>query len=207
MPPALHHSPSSFREGVTDMNDSKFNVLLYFEDSQQAFYAAVHTATLLRNMPNMHLTVVQAREGCEDSKITEYSWIDTKDLVNWAMARSNVKGTEYHWPIRSTSDWMKRVFYGSNPSVQDKYNEILSKANEVFSERAEDVSHVVIYCNSGISDTIEALYDYAAKNSYNLIIMGTRGFSTLKVLLFGCLVNNSPIPMMLVKKLPQGFIK
>jgi len=187
------------------MNDSKFNVLLYFDDSQQAFYAAVHTAILLKNMPNMHLTVLQAREGCEDSKITEYSWIDTKDLVNWAMARSNVKGTEYHWPIRSTTDWMKRVFDGSN--TLDKYHEILTEANEVFTERAEDVSHVVIYCNPGISETIEALYDYASKNSYNLIIMGTRGLMTLKVLLFGCLVNNSPIPMLLVKKLPKGLIK
>ncbi|MCO1602919.1 universal stress protein [Desulfosporosinus nitroreducens] len=189
------------------MNDSKFNVLLYFDDSQQAFYAAVHTATLLRNMPNMHLTVVQARDGCEDSKITEYSWIDTKDLVNWAMTRSNVKGTEYRWPISATSDWINRVFEGADSTVQNRYNEILSKTNEVFFERAEDVSHVVIYCNPGISDTIEALYDYAAKNSYNLIIMGTRGLTTLKVLLFGCLVNNSSIPMMLIKKLPQGFMK
>lgn len=189
------------------MNDSKFKVLLYFDDSQQAFYAAVHTATLLRNMPNMHLTVVQAQEGCEDSKITEYSWIDTKDLVNWALARSNAKGTEYYWPIRANSNWMKRVIKSSNSSIKDKYHEILSKTNEVFSERAEDVSHVMIYCNSGISDKIEALNEYAAKNSYNLIIMGTRGLNTLKALLFGCLVNNSPIPMMVVKKLPQGFIK
>jgi len=189
------------------MNDSKFNVLLYFDDSQQAFYAAVHTATLLKNMPNMHLTVVQVQEGCEDSKITEYSWIDTKDLVNWALAKSNEKGTEYRWPISATSDCMKRVLDGSNFSVKNKYNEILSETNEVFSERAEDVSHVMIYCHPGISDTVEALYDYAAKNAYNLIIMGTRGLTTLKVLLFGCLLNNSPIPMMLVKKLPLGFIK
>jgi len=185
------------------MKDSEFNVLLYFDDSQQAFYAAVHTATLLKNMPNMHLTVVQAREGCDDSKITEYSWIDTKDLVNWALARSNVKGTQDRWTISATSNWMKRVFDGSNSSEQNKYNEILSKTNKVFLERSEDVSHDVIYCNPSISDTIEALYDYAAKNFYNLIIIGTRGFTTLKVLLFGCLVNNSPIPMLLVKKLPQ----
>lgn len=188
------------------MNNSKFNVLLYFDDSQQAFNAAVHTATLLKHMPNMHLTVVQAQEGCEDSKITEYSWLDTKDLVNWALARSNAKG-EYNWPISSNSDWLKRVSDGSNLFVKNKYHEILSETNEVFSERAADVSHVVIYCNPGISDTVEALYDYAAKNGYNLIIMGTRGFTTLKVLLFGCLVNSSPIPMTLVKKLPQGFIK
>lgn len=187
------------------MNDSKFNVLLYFDDSQQAFYATVHTAALLKNMPNMHLTVVQAQEGCEDSKITEYSWIDTKDLVNWALTKSKVKEIEYHWPIKSTSAWINRVFDGTNLSVQNKYNEILTKTNEVFAERAEDVSHVLIYCNSGISDTVDALYNYAAKNSYNLIIIGTKGLTTLKVLLFGYLVNSSPIPMMVIKKLPPRF--
>jgi len=55
----------------------------------------------------MHLTVVQAQEGIEDSKVTEYSWIDTKDLVHWALARSKAKGTEYYWPIRLNSDWIK----------------------------------------------------------------------------------------------------
>ncbi|MBC2725836.1 universal stress protein [Desulfosporosinus sp.] len=179
------------------MNDSKYKVLLYFDDSMQAFYAAVQTATLLKNMPDMHLTVVQAQEGIEDFKVTEYSWIDTKDLVNWALVRSKAKGAEYYWPIRSNSDWMK----------QEKYIKILSEVNELFTERAENVSHVVIYCDSSVSNTLEALYDYAARNSYNLIVIGTRGLTTLKVLILGCLVNKSPIPMMLVKKLPQSFIK
>ncbi len=183
------------------MSDAKFNVLLYFDDSQQAFYAAVHTARLFKNMPNMHLTVVQVRQGCEDSKLTEYSWIDTKDLVNWALEKSNQKE---RWPISANSDWMKRA--ESNVSVKHKYSDILNETNELFLDRAKDVSHVVIYCNPGITDTVEALHDYAAKNAYNLIVMGTRGLATLKVLLFGCLVNNSPIPMMLIKKLPQSFI-
>ena len=87
------------------------------------------------------------------------------------------------------------------------YHEILSETNEVFSQRSEDISHVMIYCNLGISDTAEALYDYAEKNAYNMIIMGTRGLTTLKILLFGYLVKSSPIPMMLIKKLPQGLIK
>jgi len=79
------------------MND-KYNVLLYFYDSQQAFNAAVYTATLLKNMPNMHLTVIHTQEGYEDSEITEYSWLDTKDLVNWALVKSNQEGTERRWP-------------------------------------------------------------------------------------------------------------
>lgn len=205
MPPVSHRSVSVFGKGVYDMNETKFNVLLYFDDSQQAFYAAVHTAKLLKNMPNMHVTVVQVRKGCEDSKLTEYSWIDTKDLVNWALEKSN-ENVNGHWPISATSEWMERVSDGSNVSVKHKYCEILTKTNELFLDRAEDVSHVVIYCNPGITDTVEALHDYAVKNAYNLIVMGTRGLATLKVLLFGCLVNNSPIPMMLIKKLPQSFI-
>lgn len=52
------------------MITSKFNVLLYFDDSQQAFYAAVYTSILLQNMPNMHLTVVQAQECSVDAEIT-----------------------------------------------------------------------------------------------------------------------------------------
>lgn len=187
------------------MDDSKFNVILYFDDSQQAFNAAVHTATLLKHMPNMHLTVVQVRQEREECKVTESSWIDTKDLVNWALAKGNEKGPEYGWPISATSDWMKCVLDRSNCSDQNKYNVILSEANKVFTERSEDVSHAVIYCKPGISDTVEALYDYAAKNANNLIIMGTRGLTTLKVLLFGCLINSSPIPMMLIKKLPHSI--
>lgn len=185
------------------MITSKFNVLLYFDDSQQAFYAAVYTSILLQNMPNMHLTVVQAQECYVDAEITEYSWIDTKDIVNWAIARSNELGTEHRWPIRLTSNCMKQLFAGSDSSILNKYCAILSQINEVFSDRAEDVSHVVIYCNLSVSGTIEALFDYAAKNSSNLIVMGTQGLTTLKVLLFGCLLNNSPIPMMLIKRLPQ----
>jgi len=97
MPPAYHLRPQLFRKGVFDMND-KYNVLLYFYDSQQAFNAAVYTATLLKNMPNMHLTVIHTQEGYEDSEITEYSWLDTKDLVNWALVKSNQEGTERRWP-------------------------------------------------------------------------------------------------------------
>ncbi|HZK84727.1 MAG TPA: universal stress protein [Desulfosporosinus sp.] len=188
------------------MSNPKFNVLLYFDDSQQAFYAAVHTATLLKNMPNMHLTVVEVQEGCQDSEISEYTWTDTKELVNWAMVKSNAPGIGVGWPISASTDWMKRVLDESHFSVKNNYNEIISETNEVFSERVEDISHVVIYCKPGISDTVEALYDYAAKNAYNLIIMGTRGLTTLKVLLFGCLINSSPIPLMLIKKLPHRRI-
>ncbi|TGE31632.1 universal stress protein [Desulfosporosinus sp. Sb-LF] len=169
------------------MNEFKFNVLLYSDGSQQAFSAAVYAANLLENMPNMHLTVAQIHED----SVAEYAWIDT-------------------WPISPTSEWFKRAIDESDTSTQIQYNEILSKTTEVFSERALDISHHVIHSNSSIADTVDALLNYATKNPFKLIIMGTRGLTTLKGLIFGCLahnvLNNSPIPVLLVKKLPQDFI-
>jgi len=172
------------------MGDSKFNVLLYSDGSQQAFSAAVYSANLLNNMQNMHLTIVQVQENDEGSTGTEYSWIDT-------------------WPVSPTSEWMKRVIE-SDSNVKNLYNDILTKTNDIFTERARNVSHHVIYCNPSIADTVDALLEYAEKEQFKLIIMGTRGLTTLKGLIFGCLAHNllnrSPIPVLLIKKLPQDFI-
>ncbi|SPF56959.1 Universal stress family protein (fragment) [Candidatus Desulfosporosinus infrequens] len=61
-----------------------------------------------------------------------------------------------------------------------------------------------------ISDTVDMILDYANKNAFNLIVMGTRGLSSLKGLIFGSLahtvLNRSIIPVLLIKKLPQNFI-
>lgn len=173
------------------MMDSKFNVLLYSDGSHQAFSAAVYTANLLRNMPNMHLTVVQVQESDEGSNGTEYNWIDT-------------------WPVSPTSEWMKRVLDGSDAGTRNQYHEILVKTNEIFIKRKTDITHHVIYANPSISDTVDALLEFVTKRSFKLIIMGTRGLTTLKGLVFGCLAHNvlnrSPIPVLLVKKLPQRYI-
>jgi len=172
------------------MSDSRFNVLLYSDGSQQAFSAAVYSANLLKNMPNMHLTIVQVQEDEEGSTGTEYSWIDT-------------------WPVSPTSEWMKRVIE-TDSNVRNLYNDILTKTNDIFTERPQNVSHHVLYSNPSIADTVDALLDYAEKKHFKLIIMGTRGLTTLKGLIFGCLAHNvlnrSPIPVLLIKKLPQDFI-
>ncbi len=174
------------------MTDRKFKVLLYSDGSQQAFSAAVYTANLLESMPNMHLTVVQVKEEEEDGVVgTEYNWIET-------------------WPASPTSEWLKRIIDGTNLSAKDIYAEILTKTDNIFIDKAKDVRHHVIYSNPSISDTVESLINYATENSIRLIIMGTRGLTTLKGLIFGCLahnvLNSSPIPVLLVKKLPQDFI-
>ena len=97
------------------MNESKFNVLLYSDESQPAFFAVVYSAILLMNMPNMHLTVVQLKKSNDGSLGTENDWINS-------------------WPISPTSDWMKDVMGGSDSAAKTRYNEILTKTNEIFSK-------------------------------------------------------------------------
>ena len=176
------------------MNDFKFKVLLYSDGSHQAFSAAVYTATLLKNMPNMHLTIVQVHERDDVSMGAEYSWINT-------------------WPVSPTSEWMKHVLDESDTKTTSEYHKILSKTNEIFLKNALNVNHQELYSNSSlseISDTVDVILDYATQNSFELIVMGTRGLSSLKGLIFGSLahtvLNRSVIPVLLIKKLPQDFI-
>ncbi|HEY8908827.1 MAG TPA: universal stress protein [Desulfosporosinus sp.] len=176
------------------MTDQKFNVLLYSDGSYQAFSAAVYTANLFKNIPDMHLTVVHIVGNVEGSAETEYHWIDT-------------------WPVSPTSEWMKRVLNKSDATTRSYYQKILTKTNQIFAARGQDVSHHALYSNTKISDTSaieDALIDYATKNSTELIIMGTRGLSALNGLIFGSLAHNvldkSPVPVLLIKKLPQAFI-
>jgi len=173
------------------MSGSKFNVLLYSDGSQQSFSAAVYTATLFMNMPNMHLTVVQVQESDEGSLGIQCNWKDT-------------------WPVSPTANWMKLVINESDSVVKSQYTKILNKTNEVFTLRELDVSHQVIYCNPSITDTADSLVEYATKKKFALMIMGTRGLTSLKGLIYGSLaysvLNKSTIPVLLIKKLSQEFI-
>ena len=176
------------------MTDDKFKVLLYSDGSHQAFSAAVYTAMLLQNMPNMYLTVlhIHDREVAREEK--ECSWIHT-------------------WPVSPTSEWVKHVLNQSNIEIQKEYNAILSKTNEIFCNHKYNVNHQELFSNtrlSEISDTVDLILDYTTRNSFDLIVMGTRGHSNLKGLIFGSLahtvLNRSIMPVMLIKKLPQEFI-
>jgi len=168
-----------------------FKVLLYSDGSHQAFSAAVYTAMLLKNMPNMQLTVVQVHEPDEVSAGKEYSWINT-------------------WPVTPTSEWMKHVLDESDAETKSEYHKILTKTNEIFLKSGFTVNHQELYANAEISETVDVILNYATKNSFELIIMGTRGLSSLKGLIFGSLahtvLNKSVIPVLLIKKLPQNFI-
>jgi nucleotide-binding universal stress UspA family protein len=180
------------------MNESQFKVLLYSDGSQQAFSAAVYTATLLENMPDMHLTVLRVLESAGgSSKIENYNWTDT-------------------WPVSPTSEWMQHVLNESNSETESEYHKILEKTNSIFFNKGYQVIHQDIYAQSKTDDKSDSshiedvILDFAEHNSFDLIIIGTRGLSTLKGLIFGSLAHNllnkSKIPVMLIKKLPQEFI-
>ncbi|HBV89322.1 MAG TPA: universal stress protein [Desulfosporosinus sp.] len=173
------------------MNGCKFNVLLYSEESKSAFYAFIYSAFLMMNMPNMHLTVVHLQE----SKGT--------------FIGDNQNGLS-SWPISPTSDWLKDVMGRADSATKTKDLELLTKANDVFSARALEVYHQVIYCNPNIPDSVDALLDYSRKKSIELIIMGTGELGTLKGLIFGSLAhtlqNKSSIPVLLVKNLSEDFL-
>jgi len=198
------------------MKDPIFKVLLFSDGSHQAFSAAVYTATLLKKMPNMYLTILQVHESDEGSKGTEYSWLELRPKYKryyWGCST----GTEYRWidtwPVSPNSDWMKGVLDESELDTKNQYDKILSRTNEIFLMRRLNVKHQLIFSNTSISetsDTADAIIDYASKNSFELIIMGTRGLSTLKGLIFGSLAHDvldkSTLPVLLIKKLPQDII-
>ncbi|MDR3602978.1 MAG: universal stress protein [Desulfosporosinus sp.] len=176
------------------MTDAKFKVLLYSDGSHQAFSAAVYTAKMLQNMPNMYLTVLHVHDRVAVPVTKECSWIHT-------------------WPVSPTSEWVKHVLNDSNVETHKEYKAILSKTNDIFCNKVYSVNHQELFTNtrlSEISDTVDLILDYATQNSFDLIIIGTRGHSNLQGLIFGSLahtvLNRSTIPVMLIKKLPQEFI-
>lgn len=201
------------------MNGSEFNVLLYSDGSHQALSAAVYTGTLLKQIPNMLLTILQVQESDEGSIGTEYSWLELRPKYkryHWGCST----GTDYRWidswPVSPKSDWMKGVLNESESDTKNQYAKILAKTNEIFLKRKLNIKHQVLCSNisisetEDISDTVDAILDYATKNSIELIIMGTRGLSTLKGVIFGSLayevLNKSTLPVLLIKKLPQDYI-
>ena len=201
------------------MNGSEFNVLLYSDGSRQAFSAAVYTATLLKQIPNMRLTILQVQESDEGPMETEYSWLELRPKYkryHWGCST----GTDYSWIdswlVNPKSDQMKGVLNESESDANDQYDKILVKTNKIFSKSKLNIKHQALCSNTSssatkdTSDTVDAILEYATKNSIDLIIMGTRGLSSLKGVIFGSLaynmINKSPVPVLLVKKLPQEFV-
>ncbi|WP_407309152.1 universal stress protein [Desulfosporosinus sp. SB140] len=204
------------------MNDSKFKVLLYSDGSHQAFSAAVYTATLLRKIPNMDLTILQVQETNDGSEGTEYSWLELRPKYkryHWGRTSENNYSWIDSWPANPSFEWMNGVLKESESSseAQEQYARILKKTNEIYLKRSHNVKHQMLYLNTSLNETksiseaVKMILDYAEKNHFELIIMGTRGLSAIKGLMFGSLahavLDKSKLPVLLIKKLPQDFIE
>jgi len=201
------------------MKDSKFKVLLYSDGSYQAFSAAVYTATLLRDMTNMHLTIIQVHDTDDGSQGTEFSWKELRPKYKRYYWGCDI-GKEYSWidtwPASPTQEWMEHVL-DESLEAKEQYAVILKKTNEIYAKRKLNVTHEGLCTNvsfsdtSDIADTVKVIIDYIAKHKFELVIMGSRGHSALNGLMFGSLshsvLDKSPIPVMLIKKLPQEFIE
>jgi len=174
---------------MTESNMIK--VLLYSDGTQHSFSAAVYAANLFYSVPNMNLTVLHIHEGVNGSMDEDENLMDP-------------------WMSNPNSDWVKHLMGEADSDKRKQYSEIMAKTNEIFTERGHKVKQQVIYSNPNIPDTVKAMLSYATKNAFGLIIMGTRGLTSLKGLIHGSLAHSvlskSTIPVLLIKKLPQEFI-
>ncbi|MCO1600527.1 universal stress protein [Desulfosporosinus nitroreducens] len=173
------------------MNGNPLKVLLYFDGSEHSLSAAVYTANLFNRIPNMHLTIVHAQENIQGSKLEN----------------SNLREI---WSTDLILDWEKTLLDKVEFKHKSQYSKIIAKTHEIFFEAGQNVNQQVIFANSNIPDTVEAIINFATKKEFELIIMGTRGPSSLKGLVYGSLahsvLNKSDIPVLLIKKLPQEFV-
>ncbi|WP_068966042.1 universal stress protein [Desulfosporosinus sp. BG] len=172
-------------------NTNMLKVLLYSDGTQHSFSAAVYAANLFYSIPNMQLTVLHVQEGVEGSVWDDSDTMETR-------------------PTNPDLDWVKHLMGEADSDKIRQYSEILTKTKEIFLERGHKVNQQVIYSNPNIPDTVKAILGYASRNAFGLIIMGTRGLTSLKGLIHGSLAHSvlskSTIPVLLIKKLPQEFI-
>jgi len=172
-------------------NTDTLKVLLYSDGTPHSFSAAVYAANLFYSIPNMQLTVLHVQEGVEGTGGAGSDSMETRTT-------------------NPDLDWVKHLMGEADSEKIMQYSEILAKTNEIFLERGHDVKQHVIYTKTSISDISKTILSYATKNEFRLIIMGTRGLTSLKGLINGSLAHNvlnkSDIPVLLIKKLPQEFI-
>ncbi|WP_088225019.1 universal stress protein [Desulfosporosinus sp. FKB] len=195
------------------MESSYFNVLLYSDGSAQSISAAVCAASLINNIPNMKLTILQIRESHERFMGSEFSWSELRrkyKRIYWE-SESELSWSQTYLKIPE-DDWFKQML-NSEEDHRDQYARLVSKTNRIFVENSSQINHQLLFSNidkSDTSDTADLILNYSKRNSFNLIIMGTHGFSMFKGLIFGGLAhkvqNKSSIPVLLIKKLPQEFI-
>ena len=200
------------------MTNSKSKVLLYADNSHQAFSAAVYAASLLQSNPNMQLTILQLKEIDESSKGVKFSWIELRKKYK-SYYRECSLGIEYNWikigPLDPDVRWLQNVLNGPAQQIKSKYKELATKINRGFSVnrnvRLEKLCVNSSYNESaGRSEIVKAISNYARENSFELIIIGSRGFNKFSRMVLGSfaydMLHKSIVPVVLIKKLPQEFI-
>ncbi|EGW37709.1 universal stress protein [Desulfosporosinus sp. OT] len=199
---------------MTDFTN--FNVLLYSDGTKQALSAAVYAATLLKHMPNMHLTIVQIQEKDENIMGTKYSWKELRPKHKryyWGCNQGAEPNGLDHWPVGPRTGWLNHVSNESDLEINNQHDVVLREIKSIFSKRGINVKHQILCSNtliSDTSDTADLIIDYATRNSFGLIIMGEQEYSTVNWLNIGNLPravqNKSSIPVVLVKKLTREFV-
>lgn len=174
------------------MNDSNsLKVLLYSDGTKHSFTAAIYVANLFYSIPNMNLTVLYIHENVEGSIEGDYNLLEA-------------------WSTNPHLNGERQLVEEADLDNTMQYSEIITKTNRIFAERGRKVNQKVIYANYNIPDTVDAILGYATNHGFELIIMGTRGPTSLKGLIYGSLahsvLNKSDIPVLLIKKLPPEFV-
>ncbi|TGE31636.1 universal stress protein [Desulfosporosinus sp. Sb-LF] len=175
------------------VDSNMLKVLLYSDGTQHSFSAAVYAANLFYKIPNMHLTVLHVQEKIDGSVKEDSDLPET-------------------WSANPNLDWVKHLMDEADSDKRRQYSEIFAKTQEIFTERGQAVNQQVIFsASAGIPDTAKAILGYAERNEFELIIMGTRGLTSLKGLIHGSLAHSvlnksRNIPVLLIKKLSQDFV-
>ncbi|AET66327.1 universal stress protein UspA-like protein [Desulfosporosinus orientis DSM 765] len=173
------------------IDGNPLKVLLYFDGSEHSLSAAVYTANLFNRIPNMNLTIVHVQENVEGAKLENDNLMEI-------------------WSSDPITDWQINLLNRIDLKKRGEYSKIIARTNEILFETGLDVKQQVIFANPNIPDIVEAIINYGEKKEFELIIMGTRGPSSLKGLMYGSLahsvLNKSDIPVLLIKKLPQEFV-
>lgn len=106
------------------MTQSRYKVLLYLDESRYSLSAALYSAMLMTNIPNMHLTVVKLKESnhVSNHEINEdwlNSWLSTSE---WMRDALNIFSER-------SGDIRKQVIY-CNPNIPDTVEALLNYARK-----------------------------------------------------------------------------
>ncbi|SDH69219.1 Universal stress protein family protein [Desulfosporosinus hippei DSM 8344] len=105
------------------MSRTRFKVILYLDETEFSRAAAIYSAILMMNMPNMHLTIVRLKES--NQSLLE---IDEKCQNIWPTT-SDVPQNALDVFLARSKDVQQQVLY-SNPNIPDAVTALLAYVNK-----------------------------------------------------------------------------